>query len=80
MHDCYQQQNPLNEAPLNGNTIIPPGAQGRKARLYFLAIVMSAQWEASLPPQRVKVREQRATLDGHVGDKTGTGAQSFHMD
>lgn len=27
MHDCYQQQNPLNEAPVNGNTIIPPGAQ-----------------------------------------------------
>lgn len=27
MHDCYQQQNPLNETLLNGNTIIPPGAQ-----------------------------------------------------
>lgn len=30
MHDCYQEQNPLNEALLNGNTTIPPEAKGGK--------------------------------------------------
>lgn len=52
MHDCYQQQNPLNETPLNGNTIIPPGAQEERQDcfVFFLSIVIHIQWEASVPP------------------------------
>lgn len=38
MHDCYQQQNPLNEAPLNGNTIIPPGAQEERQDCFFFPL------------------------------------------
>lgn len=34
MHDHYQQQNPLNEAPLNGNTIIPPRLR-KKGKIVF---------------------------------------------
>lgn len=35
IHDCYQQQNALNEGLLNGNTIIPPGAREEKTRLFL---------------------------------------------
>lgn len=35
MHDCYQQQNPLNGAPVNGNTIIPLGVQEEQQDCFF---------------------------------------------
>jgi len=53
MHDCYQQQHPLNEAPLNGNTIIPAEPQEERQDSFFtpsLPIVTHVQWEASMPP------------------------------
>lgn len=51
MHDCYQQQNPLNEAPLNRNTILPPGSREERQHWFFLALVsglINVQWEASV--------------------------------
>lgn len=49
MHDRYQQQTPLNEAPLNGNTIIPPGAQEERQDCFssFLSVLISVRWEAA---------------------------------
>lgn len=49
MHDRYQQQTPLNEAPLNGNTITPPGAQEERQDCFssFLSVLISVRWEAA---------------------------------
>lgn len=49
MHDRYQQQTPLNEAPLNGNTMIPPGAQEERQDCFssFLSLLISVRWEAA---------------------------------
>lgn len=49
MHDRYQQQTPLNEAPLNGNTITPPGAQEERQDCFssFLSVLISVRGEAA---------------------------------
>lgn len=82
MHDCYQQRNPLNEAPLNGNTIIPPGAQEERQDCFFFFFVPSLHCNkcsmGSISATKcMKVKVQSATRNGHVEDEVGTGGVAF---
>lgn len=82
MHDCYQQQNPLNEAPLNGNTIIPPGAQEERQDCFFFSFYCNACSMGSISATEcMKVKVQSAMQNGHVEDKMGTGGGvAFYVD
>lgn len=77
MHDCYQQQNPLNEAPLNENTIIPLGVQEERRDCFFFCCCCFF-----FPPRCNKcsmesigacecMKVQTATQNGNAEDETG---------
>lgn len=63
MHDRYQRQTPLNEAPLNGNTIIPPGAQEERQDCFssFLSVLINVGGEPA-SRRRPRWRARRLLL------------------
>lgn len=78
MHDCYQQQNPLNETLLNGNTIIPPGAQEERQDCWcfffsppFYCNKCSMTSISATKYMNEKIR--RVTPNGRVEDETIKG-------
>lgn len=78
MHDCYQQQNPLNETLLNGNTIIPPGAQEERQDCWcvffsppFYCNKCSLTSISATKYMNEKIR--RVTPNGRVEDETIKG-------
>lgn len=68
MHDCYQQQNPLNEAPLNENTIISLGVQEERQDCFFPPCCNKCSMESISASKCMKV--QSATQNGNVEDET----------
>lgn len=80
MHDCYQQSNPLNEAPLNGNTIIPQGLR-KKDKISFFCFAFFYCSVCSMgsisATQCMKVRVQGTMQNGPVEEKMATGGAAF---
>lgn len=68
MHDCYQQQTPLNEAPLKGNTIIPPGAQEERQNCFSSPSSPLLLCDVFRASRCVEVKVQSATQNGHGED------------
>lgn len=80
MHDCYQQQTPLNEAPLKRNTIIPHQGLRKKDKIVFLLRLRPLYCATCSEPATVwkwRCRVQRKMDTERI--KMGAGGDAFWL-